>query len=496
MGQVSGVSEQLDADVAVVGAGISGLNAARLLTAAGLDVVVLEARDRIGGRTVSAPIGDGRQVEMGGQFVAARYARLTQLLAELEIDTFATYDDGENLLDFGDRRRTYSGAVPPLPLFALVGMGLAEWRLNRMAHSVAPHAPWAARHAADWDAQTFGGWLQRHGPRSGQARTLLNLLAGTVWGAEPEQLNLLQALAYAAAAGGLRQTAGVRGGMQERRIDGGPAQLCTALAATAGEIRLGTTVREIVHPGDRGGSRANGGIAGGSGAGGSGAGGVAPSRPRDAVELRADGLVVRARHAIVAVPPALVQQIAFDPPLPVARDHALRRLPAGRVTKVVLVYPTPFWRDDGRSGQAISDAGPAGATFDNSPPDGRPGVLLGFVTGRRADAFSALRAAERQQVVVKQFRRLFGAQADQPEQYLEHDWAADPFARGCYFGLAGPGMIGEVGDLLEQPLGRLHWAGAETTVASYGGMDGAVLAGDRVAREVLDAQPAIASSPP
>ncbi|MDO8209573.1 NAD(P)/FAD-dependent oxidoreductase [Conexibacter sp. CPCC 206217] len=451
---MTGDAERRDADVAVVGAGISGLHAARLLTAGGLDVVVLEGRDRIGGRTVSAPIGAGRQVELGGQFVAARYQRLTELLRELEIDTFPTYDDGENLLDFGDRRRTYSGAVPPLPLLALAGMGLAEWRLNRMARSVAPQAPWTARHAAQWDAQTFGGWLQQHGPRSGQARTLLNLLAGTVWGAEPEQLNLLQALAYAAAAGGLRQTAGVRGGMQERRIDGGPAQLCAALATTAGEIRLGTTVREIVHP-------------------------------RDRVDLRADGLIVRARHAIVAVPPALVSQIAFDPPLPVARDDALRRLPAGRVTKVVAVYPTPFWRDDGRSGQAVSDAGPAGATFDNSPPDGRPGVLLGFVTGRRATAFSALAAAERRQLVVAQFRRLFGAAADRPEQYLEHDWAADPFARGCYFGLAGPGMVSAVGDLLEQPLGRLHWAGAETTVASYGGMDGAVLAGDRVAAEVI-----------
>ncbi|MDW5596002.1 FAD-dependent oxidoreductase [Conexibacter stalactiti] len=446
-------ADRRDADVAIVGAGISGLHAARLLTTAGRDVVVLEGRDRIGGRTVSAPIGDGRQVELGGQFIGPTHRRVAALLRELEIDTFPTYDDGRNLLDFDGSLRDYDGAIPPLGLPGLVGMGIAEWRLNRMARQVSPHQPWAARRAAEWDGTTFGAWLDQHGP-GGRARTLLDLLAGTVWGAEPHELNLLQALAYASAAGGLRETAGVKGGMQERRIDGGPAQLCAALAARAGALRLSTPVREIAHR-------------------------------RDDVELRADGLVVRAAHAIVAVPPALVPQIAFEPALPAARDRVLRRLPSGRVTKVVCVYPEPFWRDRGLSGQAVSDGGPVGATFDNSPPDGRPGVLLGFVTGDRAATFATLPEPDRRQLVTAQFARLFGAQAARPEQYLERDWAADPFARGCYFGLAGPGAIGEAGTLLSQPLGRIHWAGAETTVASYGGMDGAVLAGDRVAREVL-----------
>ncbi|HST40552.1 MAG TPA: FAD-dependent oxidoreductase [Conexibacter sp.] len=442
-----------EADVAIVGAGISGLNAARLLHEAGRDVVVLEARDRIGGRTVSAPIGLGRQVELGGQFIGPTHRRVAALLRELGIDTFPTHDRGRNLLDFDGRLRDYGGTIPPLGLTGLIGMGIAEWRLNRMARQVSPHAPWAARHAAEWDGTTFGAWLDRHGP-GGRARTLLDLLAGTVWGAEPHELNLLQALAYASAAGGLRETAGVRGGMQERRIDGGPARLCAALSATAGEVRLSTPVRAIV-------------------------------QQRDSVELRADGLVVRAAHAIVAVPPALVPQIAFEPALPPVRDRVLRRLPAGRVTKVVCVYPEPFWRERDLSGQAVSDGGPVGASFDNSPPDGRPGVLLGFVSGDRAAAFAGLPEPERRQLVTGQFARLFGAQAAQPELYLERDWAADPFARGCYFGLAAQGAIGEAGELLAQPLGRIHWAGAETTVASYGGMDGAVLAGDRVAREVL-----------
>jgi monoamine oxidase len=445
-------AERREADVAVVGAGVAGLTAARTLRAAGREVVVLEARDRIGGRTVSAPIGDGRQVELGGQFLGPSHRRLAALLRELRIGTFPTHDDGRNLLDFDSRVRDYDGTIPPLGPFGLVGMGITEWRLNRMARTVSPHAPWAARHAAEWDGTTFGAWLDDHGPK-GSARTLLDLLAGTVWGAEPHELNLLQALAYASAAGGLRETAGVKGGMQERRIDGGPARLCDVLATGAGELRLSTPVREIAHG-------------------------------RDGVELRADGLVVRAARAVVAVPPALVGQIAFDPPLPVARDRALRRLPAGRVTKVVCVYREPFWRERGLSGQAVSDGGPVGATFDNSPPDGRPGVLLGFVAGERASAFAALPEPERRRLVVGQLQRLFGPAAARPEQYLERDWAADPWARGCYFGLAAPGAIGETGELLSRPLGRIHWAGAETTVVSYGGIDGAVLSGDRVAREV------------
>lgn len=445
--------ERREADVAVVGAGISGLTAARRLAAANLDVVVLEGRNRVGGRTAAAALGDGKTIELGGQFVGATHERIADLLEELRIGTFPTHDNGRRLLELDGRVRSYRGAIPRLAPTALVRMGIVEAKLDRMARAVSLHAPWAAAGAARLDALTLGAWLDRNAP-GGESRRLLDTAIGAVWGAEPAEVNLLQALAYIAAAGGLRRTTGVDGGMQARRIVGGPTRLCATLAADAGELRLGTTVRAI-------------------------------DTRHGHVELRADNLTVRADRAVVALPPALAVQIAFEPLLPADRDRALRRLPAGRVTKIALVYSEPFWRAEGFSGQAASTTGPICATFDNSPPDAQPGILTGFVTGRRAAALAALPGRERRLLVTAQAARLFGPRAKRPDQYLEHDWAADPYARGCYFGLAAPGAVGEIRDLLSTPLGRIHWAGAETTPEGYGGMDGAVRAGDRAADEVI-----------
>ncbi len=448
--------ERLEADVAIVGAGLAGLTAARRLLDQGLTPVVLEARDRLGGRTFSASIGDGRTVEMGGQFVGATHTAVHELLTEFGIGTFGTFDAGRRLLELDDRTVQYGGRVPWLSASTLVSLGLVEARLDRLARGVDPGRPWTARRALVHDATTLGAWLDGRGV-SGEARRVLTTAIAAVWAAEPDEVNLLQALAYIAAAGGFRHTAGVGGGMQERRIVGGPAQLAARLAGDDLDVRLGAVVRSV--------DRRGAGLAIGCD----------------------DGLVVEARHVIVTAPPALAAEITFDPPITTDRARALRGLPAGRVIKVSAVYAEPFWRDRGLSGQAASTTGPVGATFDNSPPDGTPGVLTGFVTSVNASTLGRLPASQRRRQVLEHFARLFGSPAARPEQYVEHDWTADPFARGCYFGLAGPGGVGQRRALLQQPGDRVSWAGAETSVASYGGMDGAVRSGARAADEAARA---------
>jgi monoamine oxidase len=274
----------------------------------------------------------------------------------------------------------------------------------------------------------------------------------TIWGDEPETVNLLQALAYIRGAGSLDALASRE--LQDRFVDGS-AMLPDGLAAELGErVICGIPVERITTRGD-------------------------------GVEIHAGAHAVRARRVVVTAPPALASKIEFEPSLPAIRDRALRCLPMGAIIKVAAVYDRPFWREDNLSGRAISTQGPVTAVFDNSPPEAEPGVLFGFVPGKRARQLARLDSVARRQAVLGSFSRLFGGRAARPDLFLEKDWSADPWAGGCYFGLARPGALTGPLRHLREPLGAIHWAGAETAGSNYGGMDGAVTSGERAATEVL-----------
>jgi monoamine oxidase len=196
---------------------------------------------------------------------------------------------------------------------------------------------------------------------------------------------------------------------------------------------------------------------------------------------------VRGRRAIVAIPPALASRIRYEPLLPGFRDQLTQRMPLGTVAKCMAIYDEPFWRADGLTGQATSDTGPVKLTFDNSPPDGSPGVLLGFLEGQRARDMGRVSPEERRAAVIDCFRRLFGERAAKPERYVERLWADEEFSRGCYGSLMPTGAWTNYGEALRAPLGPLHWAGAETAEVWSGYMDGAVRSGEAAAQEVLAA---------
>jgi monoamine oxidase len=470
------MGEQVEADVAVVGAGLAGLVAARRLLAAGLRPIVVEARDRVGGRLLNEEIGDGKVVEVGGQWIGPTQKRIAALAAELGVETFPTHDEGKHLIEIGGRVASYRGAItdarPGLvrdlakaisPL-ALADFEQARARLDRMARQVPLEEPWMAPKAAEWDGQTFATWVRRN-TRSATARDLFELATEAVWAAEPADVSLLHVLFYTHSGSGFNCLLGTDGGAQQDRFHGGSQRLATLMAEQLGaeRLRLGAPVRRIEH----------------------GEGGVV---------LRADGpdgepggLTVRARRAIVAVPPTLAGRIAYDPPLPALRDQLTQRMPQGTVIKTMAIYERPFWREEGLSGQAASDAGPARVVFDNSPPDGSPGVLLGFLEGRLARQWGARPAAQRRAAILAGHARLFGERAARPERFVERVWAEEEWTRGCYGCLMTTGGWTEYGRALRRPVGRLHWAGAETATVWNGYMDGAVQSGERAAEEALAA---------
>ena len=155
--------------------------------------------------------------------------------------------------------------------------------------------------------------------------------------------------------------------------------------------------------------------------------------PTDSCYVVGDAVwdLLAARRAIVAVPPALATRIEYDPPLPASRDQLAQRMPMGSVIKCMAIYEEPFWRGHGLTGQATSTDGPVKLTFDNSPPDGSPGVLLGFLEGNQARELGAWHPGARRDAVIQCFVRLFGPEAARPLDYVDKSWADEEWTRGC-----------------------------------------------------------------
>ncbi len=446
---------RISADVAVVGAGLSGLAVARELADAGREVVVLEARDRVGGRLVNATLGEGVTVDLGGQWVGSDHVRVQRLAGELGIELFPQHGGGRNLLDVAGKRRRYRGTIPRLGPRVLWDVFVARRRFDRLARSVGAERPWVHRSAAELDAETLADWCERNVGTT-VARELIGLAGRTVWGTGPEELSMLHVLFYVAAAGSFDKLIDTEGGAQQDRLDGGAQSLPLGLAGSLGErVRLRAPVRRIV-------------------------------QGEDGVRVSADGLEVEAERAIVAVPPAIAARIELDP-LPPGRPELAERLRPGALTKCMALYETPFWREDGFSGESVTDAGPVTLTFDSSPRDGSAGVLLGFVGGPEARELAALPVAERRAAVLACLERLFGPRAAEPVDYAEQTWAEEEWSGGGPTSNFGLGGWSACGPTLREPAGRIHWAGTETATVWSGYMEGALQAGERVAAEVLAA---------
>ncbi|CAM3200201.1 FAD-dependent oxidoreductase [Corallococcus sp. ZKHCc1 1396] len=441
-------------DVVVVGGGLAGLTAARDIARTGATVAVLEARDRLGGRTLTRDVGGGT-VDLGGQWVGPHQHHVLRLADGLGLKRFAQHHQGTKVLEVRGGLRTYRGKVPSLPLLSLLDLQRTVWRLDALAKKVPPEKPAAAPRAAEWDALTLEQWKQRHVPTWG-ARAALDIAARAVFAAEPSELSFLSFLSYVHANGGLMPLTEVEGGAQAERFVDGAQSLSRRLAQALPPERvvLSAPVRAVLQDG------------------------------RGVTVTTTDGRTVRARYAVVATPPALAEHIDFGADLPAGRRRVHAELPMGSVIKVVATYARPFWREAGLSGEAVSDVGPVRLCFDDCGPQGHHPALVGFFLGDTARAWTGRPSADIQRTALEGFARFFGPQALTPIAVAELDWKAEAFSTGCYGGLPRPGTLTAVGDALRAPFGRVHWAGTETAIHGTGYLDGAVESGERAATEV------------
>ncbi len=445
-----------ESDVVIVGAGVAGLIAARRLAEAGARVTVLEARERVGGRTLNGSVA-GAVVELGGQWVGPGQDRVLALIAELGLETFPTHDEGSNVIEWRGRVRRYTGTIPRgLGARVLLDLELLRRRLARAAARIDPARPWEGAAARRLDAQTLASWLDLNA-RTPAARHLVRVAARTVWGAELEDLGMLGVLSVVASAGSFDALVDVAGGAQQDRVAGGSQRIALELASALG---------------DR----------------------VVTAAPVARVAQRAERLTVTgpagehgARRVILAVPPRHATALELDPPLPEGHRRLRERMPGGSLWKVAAAYDEPFWRSDGLSGEGLRDRGPVTLTYDNSPPAGSPGVLLGFVGGADAGPFGALSAGERREAALRCFASLFGRAALDPVDYAEQGWAPERWSLGGPVSMPVPGAVSAHGPALREPVGRVHWAGAECSPIWCGYLDGAVRSGERAAAEVLAA---------
>jgi monoamine oxidase len=446
----------VDHDVVVVGAGLAGLALARYLAGEGIDVLVLEARDRVGGRTLSRTIR-GARFELGAQWVGPTQHRLLSLARELEIETFPQFHDGKKVLELDGERSTYAGSIPSISVLNLVQTELMVRRVDRMAEYVPLDRPYLAELAEDWDSTTVESFKRSlFGNSAG--KKLFDVAARTVFGAEPAELSLLYFLFYLNSAGGFRKLIEIEGAAQQERFVVGAQTLCERLVGKLGDERVVTDAA------------------------------VSAIEQRDgAVVVRSAAGEFSAQRVVVAIPPHLTSRIRFEPTLGSAREQLVQRWGMGATVKILAFYETAKWRELGYSGEAVSTDGPISVVFDNCSHDGNVPCLLGFVVGKHARRWSEIDPVERRRQALSTFERLLGAPAAAVVDYHEQDWSTEPWTGGCPVASLGTGALSTFKDAWREPVGRVHWAGTETARHWNGYLEGALESAERVASEVLGA---------
>jgi monoamine oxidase len=443
------------ADVIVVGAGFAGLTAARELKKRGASVFLVEARERVGGRTETVRLAEGTWLDVGGQWTGSGQDRIRALGEEMGVASFPTWPEGEHIQYREGSVTRYSGGAPNMDNEVIGDFFGAVMALDEMSKEVPLEAPWEAPKALEWDAQTMQSWIDANMKHDG-AKGVMEMALEAVYSAEPRDMSLLHHLFYSRSGISFVYLISTEGGAQADRFDGGMQLVAERVAAELGDgLRLGEPVRRI--------TQTNGDIS-----------------------VEGDGFSYSGKRVVVTAPPAIAGRIEYRPGLPPLRDQLTQRAPMGAVIKCQAVYETPWWRDEGLSGRVVSDEGPIKVVFDNSPADGNRGILMGFIEGEDGRIYAGKTEEERRAATLGCFQRYFGPKASEPATYVERNWPAETWSRGCYGAVFPAGTWTSCGKAIREPAGLIHWAGTETATVFAGYVDGAVRSGERVAAEVLE----------
>jgi monoamine oxidase len=431
-----------EVDVVIIGAGLAGLSAALELKKRKISFTVLESRERTGGRVFSFKTKEDVTIDMGAQWIDQNHHHIQKLLSQFDLEVVATNKKGKSVF-FIDGKRTV-GKFPPLSIPGFVDVFQFTRKLNKLSSKIIADAPWNSLYANEYDKKTMAQFLKDHMYTASGYQYYKFLLEEMLctYLHEVSTLDVMWCIKTAGTVQNFRNA-------EAFWVKDGVGVLVEKMAERIAEsIHFETQVTAVNYH-------------------------------YNFAIVESHGKRWKAKRVIIAIPPNLQREIHFEPPLPSLRAQLLEQCEMPSVTKIVLVYSKPFWRELGLNGSVKSDNGPINETVDSSPEDGNRGVLTVLVTGEAARSLK--NPNEEIPLALVPF---LGERAANPLQIFVENWSEQAWTRGGYGIHFAPGVITNYGKVLLEPIECLHFAGTEKATKWRLFMEGAVHSGKQAAIEV------------